>query len=158
MKSGSLLLIMHWDHCYLLFFSNVDFFSVENYRLFQGNSYLERIQKLQYLQATLKIETNKKKWGSYWQEKWLISVCWKIVKTLGNPRKLFRRISSMQMVISICIFPFPASYIKRPQVVLKEASSFLESVTICVFCSLTSCVKYGQLWLVGSSHWGNSYF
>ena len=75
------------------------------------------------------------------------------MKTLGNSRKLFSGISSMQMNANICIFPFPASYIKKPQVVLKqEHSLFWVSVTICVFCSFTSCVKYGKRWLARSSH------
>lgn len=55
MKSGSLLLIIHRIIA-ICFFHNGDFFAVKNYRLFQGNSYLERNQKLQYLQATLNMD------------------------------------------------------------------------------------------------------
>lgn len=66
-------------------------------------------------------------------------------------------VSALCKCTNICIFPFPALYIKRPQVVLKDKCSlFWDSVTICVFCSFTSCVKYGEWGIVGPSHWGKT--
>lgn len=69
----------------ICFCSNGDFFSVENYRLFQGNSHLGRTQKSQYLQATLHMDP--KKWVSYGQGKWWISVCWENRESLRKPKK-----------------------------------------------------------------------
>lgn len=71
----------------------------------------------------------------------------KTMKMLGNPRKLFSGISSMQMNINICIFPFPASYIKRPQVAQKRRMQFVWGFcnNLCLLLIHQLC----QIWLDG---------